>query len=517
MSGFPYAIATTPPGALKLTAGEKATFSFTLTSLAGPDRAHELVLVPLWIGPDRKGIEVDWLAAGPADGLRMAGGETATVTITARPSATSPLGEQTLKLRVARKDDPNELYVDSPPVICEVLAPPLTPPVPVRRRWWIPAIIAGAVVLAGAGAAWAWLERDPPPPGEIAIGSACDPDDKTVRCAEGGLCDPASKTCVREATGCKPGTQQCTQDGAGINTCDDAGAWNAAPCPASTPQCRDGKCQCVSNLDHPCGDCDGKIQCDGSCSKPNPDKLGQSCGDCGGKIQCNGLCDKPNPDKLGQSCGDCGGKIQCNGLCDKPNPDKLGQSCSDCGGKIQCNGLCDKPNPDNLNQQCGQCRGVFRCDGSCSVPTPADWDKPCGECDGRRRCDGSCSITTPLCQPGFVPDATARGYCRSTGEAENYNVTHSFGGALWDKCDPCGGPLNTHKTISMSCGVGRVRSSFDIRWVAGPRPGDCSGAWANPGDPNDCSVRIHIKTSALDNFKCGVVIKSVERRRQCTN
>jgi hypothetical protein len=581
MTGFPFTITVTPPGSLKLAAGEKGTFSFTLTSLAGPDRTYELLLVPLWIGPDRKGVEVDWLAAGPAD-LRMAGGETATATLTARPSATSPLGVQTIKLRVARKDDPNELFVDSSPVTCEVLASPSAPPPPARRRWWIPAIIAGAVLVAGAGGVLAWKLRSHHGLGEpcgdngacdkdlvcaaasntcllaggkpcdpakaqcatgvcdgeahvcaIAIGSACNPDDG-VPCADKGHCDAASKTC--KPADCTPGAQQCTPDGAGLSTCD-AGVWKTAPCPSNAPKCRDGKCQCVANIDQQCGDCGGKVLCDGSCSKADHPDTGKSCG-CGGTTKCDGSCSKPNDPNTGKSCGcggttlcdgscskpnhpdtskpcGCGGITRCDGSCSKPSHPETGKPCG-CNGTTPCDGSCRKPTHPDTNKPCG-CGGTTQCDGTCNKPNDPNTGKPCGDCGGRTQCDGKCSITTPRCPAGFVVDASAPGFCRSTEESENYSAEHSFGGLLGpDKCDPCGCDLNTDKIISLSCGAGRVHSSFDVRRVRG-KPGDCSGGWLRPNDPNDCSVRVHIGTRFCDNFICAIAIRSLERRRQCTN
>src|SRR6185436_9334136 len=106
-----------------------------------------------------KGKEVDWLVAGPQSTLTMTGGKTETVTITARPTATTPRGVHTLKLVVASKAAPDEEYADSPPVTCEVIAGGVvdggtdTHPIP----WKLILAIAGGVVLLGGGALAWWL------------------------------------------------------------------------------------------------------------------------------------------------------------------------------------------------------------------------------------------------------------------------------------------------------------------------------------------------------------------------
>jgi hypothetical protein len=73
----------------------------------------------------------------------------------------------------------------------------------------------------------------------------------------------------------------------------------------------------------PCGQCDGVLRCDGSCSKPNPPNLGQSCGSCG-KVTCDG-CKPATPANFGTACGRCGGKINCQGACVPDTPPDYGQ------------------------------------------------------------------------------------------------------------------------------------------------------------------------------------------------
>src|SRR5215467_14445731 len=115
----PYTITPTPPTSYKLAPGEEGKFSFTVTSLEGPDRVQEVLLQALLIGPDDKAKEADWLKAAPAT-LSVTGGKTETITITARPTATTPKGEHAIKLAIADKTHPNDTYAYSAPVTCEV-------------------------------------------------------------------------------------------------------------------------------------------------------------------------------------------------------------------------------------------------------------------------------------------------------------------------------------------------------------------------------------------------------------
>jgi hypothetical protein len=95
------------------------------------------------------------------------------------------------------------------------------------------------------------------------------------------------------------------------------------------------------------------------------------------------------------SCGSCGGTVQCDGTCSIPNPPNLGAACGSCGGTIQCNGACSIPTPSNLGRTCGSCGGTIQCNGACSIPTPTGLGQPCGGGNGRRQCDGSCRAVEP--------------------------------------------------------------------------------------------------------------------------
>jgi len=105
---------------------------------------------------------------------------------------------------------------------------------------------------------------------------------------------------------------------------------------ATAPSC------CVSDQGQACGSCAGIVNCDGTCSIPDPPNFGQECGSCGGTIKCDGKCSILDPPNLGKECNcapcGCGGTIICSGACSAstpacPTPDQLKYSMDskDCG------------------------------------------------------------------------------------------------------------------------------------------------------------------------------------------
>lgn len=148
----PFAITPTPPTTLELEPGQVGTFSFTVNSLLGPDTSQEVVLQALLIGADRKGTEVPWLVTGPQRTVSLTGGETISVTITARPTRTTPTGDHRIKLAVADNANPNDTY-DSALVICKVVAAsePVVKPRPRSFPLWLIPVIAGGVIVLGGG------------------------------------------------------------------------------------------------------------------------------------------------------------------------------------------------------------------------------------------------------------------------------------------------------------------------------------------------------------------------------
>jgi hypothetical protein len=542
MSSSLFRITPTPPTSLAVKVGEQARFSFTVISLAAPDKLLDLQLQAQRVDDAGNVKETDWLIAEPAS-LKITGGKTETAAISLRPRSTTPLGNHVVKLVIADREQLHEVLGESPTVACEVLAAVKPPPSPARKRWWLIAAIAGAVLVLGGGAL-AWALWPDPPPGE---GQRCATGDPP--CAGPLLCDPTSNTCMTTLPACKAGDLRCEADGKTLDSCA-AGAWSPALCPASAPQCRDGACQCaadrgqpcgcggtvqcdgtcsaaacatscvdgkccVAKLDAACGGCGGKVLCDGTCSKPSPPELGKPCNTCGGTVQCDGSCSSTTPGNVGQTCNACGGKVQCDGSCSPALRTNFDQMCNACGGKVQCDGSCSPAPPGNLGQTCNACGGKVQCDGSCPA-LPAGFNQPCGECGGSTQCDGRCSNTMPRCPSGFVVDNTNPSRCVTTSEVRITNpMSFSFGGAVWDHCDPCGGPLNLDKDITLSCGAGRSPSTLSINKVGGT--GSCTATWLhNSPSSNDCSVRIHVQTSWLDNVKCDLFVGAVTRRPICT-
>lgn len=310
-------------------------------------------------------------------------------------------------------------------------------------------------------------------------------------------CDVQKRRCV-----CRPGLATCTVGGGGYTFCNADGAIETEPCPPSTPECRDGKCQCVANSGKTCG-CGGTIGCDGTCSAAG----------CARDRTCtNGSCCIPTK---GNSCGSCGGMIQCDGTCSVPTPSNFGQSCGSCGGRIQCNGSCTVPTPGNLGQACGACGGQIQCNGLCSVATPGNFGQACGECGGTITCNGGCSNTTPRCPPGFSVDPSAAGQCRSS-DRQVYHSTFSIGGTPpFNSCDICGCGLSKDINIAIACGSGRVQSRHTAGKIEGGN-GHCEGVWANNNNVNDCSIRLHYGTGWCDHFTCDLQVYAVDRRLQCS-
>jgi large subunit ribosomal protein L7/L12 len=199
MPESPFTITATPPTSLKLLTGEDGVFGFTVTSLAAPDSSQDLVFEALWIGPDGKGKVVDWLVVGPSRSRPLAGGETATVTITAKPRTTTPRGEHKIQLAVADNERLHDVFAYSVPVSCEVVA--VAPPPPPKKlpRWLIP-VIAGAVVVVGLNI---FLVVKLVGNGDDSdLGKACD---TTKPCAAGLICADVGK-CLH------PGGAACKQD-----------------------------------------------------------------------------------------------------------------------------------------------------------------------------------------------------------------------------------------------------------------------------------------------------------------
>ena len=151
----------------------------------------------------------------------------------------------------------------------------------------------------------------------------------------------------------------------------------------------------------------GVIQCDGTCSDPEPTIFGiapcdiNACGS-GTTDNCTGACDSPappvvpvdygNPCNRNDSCSGVGegtGVIQCDGNCSDVAPALFGTEICDANAcfvanKNNCTGACDSPAllavPANYNDvcesvpnNCGQTiSGNILCDGLCSAITPTD-------------------------------------------------------------------------------------------------------------------------------------------------
>jgi hypothetical protein len=348
MTTSPFTITPTPPTSLKLQPGQDGKFSFTATCLAAPDKIYEVELQALLVAEDGKGKEVDWLVAGPQRTLSMAGGKTETVTITARPSATSPRGTNSIKLAIADKDRPNDTYAYSSPVACEVVAAPGPTTPPRKPPWWLIAAIVGGVLLIGGGilVVRKLTSKAPQKPqlGEpcdaantcdegllcapdvgkcllvggaackqddlcasaqcetkngvcaIPLGGTCNPGDKdVVPCLKLSACDPATKTCLGNVGApCKADAQcetgkctggMCTVKAPAVKPGDPCESTSACPAPL---QC-DATKHCVEQIGQPCTNNNQCITglCEGSvCAEPKPPRNCTADGICGPDQKC---------------------------------------------------------------------------------------------------------------------------------------------------------------------------------------------------------------------------------------
>src|ERR1019366_2259248 len=299
-----FTIAVTPPTSAKVEQGGEATFSFTVTSLAAPDKVEDVVLEARVLGePGTKGKKVDWIKPSPAK-ISLAGGKTFNVTIQVRPDAKTSKGPTKIQLVVAKERTQNDDYDVSEPVACEVEEPKGKPPAEkgTTPPWLIPLVVGAVVLLAGVVVTAILLLRNAPGLGKtcsakvpacankltgtpkenrcpllggescknatdcasgecdddgvcaLPLGEACDPaatadgGSGATPCSKDGACDPTKKKCEGTLGAACATNDQCT-----TNACDAGACWapSAAACTTDCPlnsactdsvQCHSGSC-----------------------------------------------------------------------------------------------------------------------------------------------------------------------------------------------------------------------------------------------------------------------------------
>jgi hypothetical protein len=465
MTASPFNITPTPPTSLKLEPGQEGKFSFTVTCLAAPDKSYDVILQPLVVGDDGKTKEVGWLGvdAGPEDGatrparpeprrtLRIAGGTTVTVIITASPTAASPRAAHSLKLAIADKDRPNDTYAYSSPVACELVAAP-GPAKPAKRFpwWWIAAIAGGVLLLGGGFFVVRKLLHKPsgrPQLGEACAASRpcdegllCAPDSATCLLAGGaackqdalcasGQCDPRNAVCAIPLGGtCNPGDKDlvpCPR----LSTCSPATKTClgnvGAPCKLD-PQCDTGRCTgglCVVNAPavkpgDPCETtCPAPLQCDAT--KHCVEQLGRPCtssNQCITRLCEASLCTEPKPPRNCTADGICGPDQKC--LPFQPdinrcgwNPGHICTSDAECTSQWCNHGACSRD--DGKCDSPSECPSPYLC-----ITAKQRCLKPLGtacggdaECDSATCVDNRCSASrcVPTCPPLFRCDTSRPG------------------------------------------------------------------------------------------------------------
>ncbi len=279
--------------------------------------------------------------------------------------------------------------------------------------------------------------------------------------------------------------------------------WIAPGCFNSNPSILcDGTCDCTchANWKADCGCPGGKIECDGTCSKPgtydcscrDSTCIGSTCDDgCGGT--CAGIkdCSACTPDCscrdstcIGSTCDDgCGGN--CAGIkgpdCSCRDSTCIGSTCDDgCGGT--CAGIkdCSACTPDcscrdstcigsTCDDGCGgNCAGIKGPDCSCR-------DSTCigSTCDDG--CGGSCPGAQVCCAPDGDPCAV-NGDCCSVSCCGF--VCTSSGRAPCATCD-CGNQCSSGLCSSGVCAFHMTRP---IGGACGAVPMCGSGGWACDGN-----------------------------------
>jgi hypothetical protein len=392
-----FKITPTPPTSIQVEPGQEGKFSFTVESLAAPDKVHDVMLQALLVGDgeDRKGKEADWLAAGPRRSFAIPGGKTETVAITVKPTASTPRGQHTVKLVIADRDRPNDVFAESPSVACEVIGPPVVAPPPGKKiPWWLIAVIAGgALVLAGAVVLIVKLAGGKGTGRAPGLDEACQPDAATP-CDDGLVCVAGVGRCLL------PGGARCAPDEAKLcasGECDgkagactvpfgeacDPAEQDVAPC-AKDSACDPVKKQCLGNTGAPCkanAEC-ATDHCAGNvCAIKAPALApGDPCeGTCPEPMQCS-----PTTKRCVQQNGQpCTAGNQCvTGVCD-------GAVCADPSPRRNCtqDGICG---PD---QTCIDIQpGLKRC-----VWLPGHPCQDGAECSSRWCNKGTCSRDDGKC------------------------------------------------------------------------------------------------------------------------
>ena len=455
-----FKITPTPPTSIKVEPGREEKFSFTVESLAAPDKVHEVMLQALLVGDGEggKGKEADWLAAGPRRTFSISGGKTETVAITVKPTAGTPRGQHKVKLVIADRDRPNDVFADSPTVACEVSGPPVVEQTPGRKiPWWLIAVIAGGVlVLAGAIVLIVKLAGGKDTPRVPGLEEACQldaakPCDEGLVCvagvgkcllAGGAACGPTeAKLCASGECDAKAGA--CTVPLG--DTCDPAEK-DVAPC-AKNSACDSAKKKCLGNTGAACkanaecatDNCAGNVctikapalkpgdPCAGTCPEPmqcSPatkrcvQQNGLPCTDgnqCVTGVCDNAVCADPSPRRNCTQDGMCGPDQKCIDI--QPGLKRCvwlpGHPCQDgaeCSSKWCNKGTCSRDDGKCASQS--DCPSPYLCIAAkqqCLLPNGelCGGDAQCdsGICDNNRCGPSPCAAG---CQVGFYCDRRER-------------------------------------------------------------------------------------------------------------
>lgn len=324
-----FAITAATPS-IRVDAGKEGEFSFTVSNALGrPVRARFRAL-------PEGATQASWLSIVGEPERDFTPDATQQITVKVRPPATTAQGTYPFHLLVASVSNPDEEYAEGPSVSVEVS--PAVPPKPFP--WWLVALAAGVVVIAGGGILLFSILRGQ------GLKEACDPAES--KCRKGLVCVADRRICLASpGSECKADDEcaqgRCTQ---GVCAIPPPGANCTAD--ADCPETQ--KCVAVGNGARACllkpGEaCTRNIECSSLWCVEGTNQCSRDDGRCEDNSACrapvfscfSGFCRKNE----GQACGqdqECGTGFCEAGRC-QPAP-----RCSPPCGRLQIcvRGRCER-------------------------------------------------------------------------------------------------------------------------------------------------------------------------------
>lgn len=439
-----FKITPTPPTKIEVLQGQEGKLSFTIESLAAPDRAYDALFQPLLVGDGDKAQAADWLVPKPERVAGLVGGKTLTAAVIAHPTASIPPGVYGVKLVIADAERPNDTYAESPVVTCEVRAPEVRRELGRPFRWWLVAIIAGGVLLVVGAAVLVYKLASGPAHAPGGLDDPCDPGAGSGACDEGLVCAAEARRCLLGGgAACKPeaaaqcASGECSADAhvcavplgdpcdpaehdtvpcLQSSTCDptarrclgNVGAACRAPTDCATGRCESGACALDTPAvkpGDPCTDtCPEPLQCSAT-TRRCVEQVGRPCSannQCATGLCQQNVCTQPQLRRDCTADGICGPDQKC--LEFQPGLKRCvwqpGHSCgnsADCSSRWCNHNVCSRD--DGGCQTQDDCPPPYQC-----VLAKKRCQKPLGQpCAGNAECDsGTCKNNVCAASPPCV-------------------------------------------------------------------------------------------------------------------